>query len=70
VDAFKGGLFLNVTFKPAKLGNFDKVWDQKVVDVWLAKLEDYLHASKVGQHSAMELLQSYLKDYASTWWRI
>jgi hypothetical protein len=25
VDAFKGGLFLNVTFKPAKLGNFDKV---------------------------------------------
>jgi hypothetical protein len=32
-------------------------------------MEDYLHATKVGQHSAVELAQSYLKGYASTWWR-
>jgi len=40
------------------------------VDVWFAKMEDYLHATKVGQHSSMELAQSYLKGYASTWWRM
>jgi hypothetical protein len=33
-------------------------------------MEDYFHAAKVGQHSAMKLAQSYLKGYASTWWRI
>jgi len=33
-------------------------------------MEDYIHAVKVGQHSAMEFAQSYLKCYASTWWRI
>jgi hypothetical protein len=32
-------------------------------------MEDYFHATKVGQHSAVELAQSYLKGYASTWWR-
>jgi hypothetical protein len=39
------------------------------VDVWLAEMEDYLHATKVGRHSAVELAQSYLKGYAATWWR-
>jgi hypothetical protein len=39
------------------------------VDVWLAKMEDYLHGTKVGRHSTVELAQSYLKGYASTWWR-
>ncbi len=33
-------------------------------------MEDYLHAAKVGRHSAVELAQSYLKGYAATWWRI
>jgi hypothetical protein len=33
-------------------------------------MEDYLHATKVGQHSAMELVQSYIKNYTSTWWKI
>jgi hypothetical protein len=33
-------------------------------------MEDYLHAAKVGRHSTMELAQSYLKGYASTWWRM
>jgi hypothetical protein len=33
-------------------------------------MEDYVHAVKIGQKSAMELNQSYLKGYASTWWRI
>ncbi len=32
-------------------------------------MEDYIHVAKVGQHSAMELAQSYLKGYASAWWR-
>ncbi len=32
-------------------------------------MEDYLHATKVGRHLAVELAQSYLKGYASTWWR-
>jgi hypothetical protein len=32
-------------------------------------MDDYLHAAKVGRHSAVELAQSYLKGYAATWWR-
>jgi hypothetical protein len=35
---------------------------KKVVDVWLAEMEDYLHAAKVGRHSAVELTQFYLKS--------
>jgi hypothetical protein len=31
------------------------------VDAWLAEMEDYIHATKVGRHSAVELAQSYLK---------
>jgi hypothetical protein len=33
-------------------------------------MEDYFHVAKVGQHSIMELAQSYIKGYASTWWRM
>jgi hypothetical protein len=69
VSALKGGSSKGVGFKPAKPGNFDRIRDRKVVDAWLAKMEDYFHATKVGRHSAMELAQSYLKGYASTWWR-
>jgi hypothetical protein len=32
-------------------------------------MEDYIHAAKVGRHSAVGLIQSYLKGYATTWWR-
>ncbi len=32
-------------------------------------MEDYIHATKVGRHSTVELAQSYLKGYASIWWR-
>jgi hypothetical protein len=39
------------------------------MDACLAEMEDYFHAAKVGRHSSMELAQSYLKGYASTWWR-
>jgi hypothetical protein len=39
------------------------------VDAWFAKMDDYLHVAKVGRHSSVELAQSYLKGYASTWWR-
>jgi hypothetical protein len=55
VAAFKGRLSKGVGFKLVKLGNFDRVRDWKVVDVWLVKMEDYLHAAKVGRHLAMEL---------------
>jgi hypothetical protein len=69
VIALKGGSSKGVEFKPARPRNIDGARDRKVVDVWLVKMEDYLHATKVGRHSAMELAQSYLKGYASTWWR-
>jgi len=74
VVALKGGSSKVVEFKPAKPGNFDGAQDRKVVDAWLVdawlvEMEDYLHAAKVGRHSAVELAQSYLKGYASTWWR-
>jgi len=32
-------------------------------------MEDYIHATKVGRHLAVELAQSYLKGYAFIWWR-
>jgi hypothetical protein len=69
VVAVNGGPSKGVEFKPAKPGTFDGFQDRKVVDAWLAEMEDYLHAAKVSWHSAVELAQSYLKGYASTWWR-
>jgi hypothetical protein len=33
-------------------------------------MENYIHAAKVGRHSDVELAQSSLKGYPSTWWRI
>jgi len=67
VAALKTGTSKGERFQPAKPGNFDGARDRKVVDVWLA--EDYIHAAKVGRHSAVELVQSYLKGYVATWWR-
>jgi hypothetical protein len=69
VATFKGGPSKSAGFQPAKPGNFDGARDRKVVDAWLAKMEDYIFAAKVGWHSAVELAQSYLKGYAATWWR-
>jgi hypothetical protein len=69
VTALKGGSSKGVGFKPAKPISFDGIRDRKVVDVWLADMENYIHAAKVGKHSTIELAQSYLKGYASTWWR-
>jgi hypothetical protein len=68
VAALKRGSSKGVGFKPAKPRNFDGVQDQKVMDAWLVKMEDYLHAAKVGRHLVMEFAQSYLKGYVSTWW--
>jgi hypothetical protein len=70
VVALKGRSSKSVEFKLARPGNFDGARDRKVMDVWLAEMEDYLHAAKVGRHSVVELAQSYLKGYASTWWRM
>jgi hypothetical protein len=69
VAALKGVSSKMVGFQPAKPGN-DGAHDRKVVDAWLTKMEDYIHAAKVRWHSAVELAQSYLKGYAATWWRI
>jgi hypothetical protein len=69
VVALKGGSSKGVGFKPVRPGNFEGARDRKVVDAWLAEMEDYFHATKVGRHSAVEFAQSYLKGYASTWWR-
>jgi len=55
VTALKKGSSKNAGFQPAKPGNFDGARDRKVVDAWLVEMEDYLHATKVGQHSAVEL---------------
>jgi hypothetical protein len=69
VTALKMGSFKIARYQLAKPGNFDGAHDRKVVDTWLAEMEDYIHVAKVGQHSAVELAQSYLKGYAATWWR-
>ncbi len=68
MEALKGGSSKHVGFQPTKPGNFDGARDWKVVDAWLAEMKDYIHAAKVGRHSAVELAQSYLKGYAATWW--
>jgi len=69
VAALKTGTSKGERFQLAKPGNFDGARGRKVVDAWLAEMEDYIHAAKVGRHSAVELAQSYLKGYAATWWR-
>jgi len=69
VAALKGGSSKNASFQLTKPENFDGAHDRKVVDAWLAKMEDYIHVSKVGRHSTLELAQSYLKGYVVTWWR-
>jgi len=69
VAALKGGASKDARFQLAKPGNFDGARDRKVVYAWLAEMDDYLHAAKVGRHSAVKLAQSYLKGYAATWWR-
>jgi hypothetical protein len=55
VMALKGGSSKSVGFKLAKPGNLDGIRDRKVVDSWLADMEDYIHAAKFGKHSAVEL---------------
>ncbi len=69
VKALKGKSFKSLRFKPTKLGNFDGVRDWKVVGFWLAEMKDYFHVTKIGQHLVVKLAQSYLKGYASTWWK-
>jgi hypothetical protein len=69
VAALKTGTSKGERFQLAKPGNFDGACDRKVMDAWFAEMEDYIHATKVGWHSAVELAQSYLKGYAATWWR-
>jgi hypothetical protein len=54
VAGLKTGAAKGERFQPAKPGNFDGARDRKVVDAWLAKMDDYLHATKVGRNSAVE----------------
>jgi hypothetical protein len=53
--ALKGKSSKNAGFQPTKFENFNGVYDQKVVDAWFAEMEDYLHVTKVGRHSTVEL---------------
>ncbi len=69
VAALKTGVAKGERFQPAKPENFDGARDRKVVDAWIAEMDDYIHAAKVGRNFAVELAQSYLKGYAATWWR-
>jgi hypothetical protein len=69
VVALKTGAAKGERFQSAKPRNFDGAHDRKVVDAWLAEMDDYIHAAKVGRNFAVELAQSYLKGYAATWWR-
>jgi hypothetical protein len=69
VAALKTGAAKGERFQPAKPGNSDGARDRKVVDAWLVEMDDYIHATKVGRNSAVELAQSYLKGYAATWWQ-
>jgi hypothetical protein len=69
VAALKTGAAKGERFQPAKPGNFDGARDRKVVNAWLAKMDNYIDATKVGWNSAVELAQSYLKGYVATWWR-
>jgi hypothetical protein len=69
VAALKTGAAKGERFQPAKPGNFDGARDRNVVDAWLAEMEHYVHAAKVGRHFAVEHAQSYLKGYVATWWR-
>jgi hypothetical protein len=62
VAPLKRGVSKDARLQPAKPGNFDGTRDRKVLDAWLAEMEDYLHAAKVGWHSAVELAQSYLNE--------
>jgi hypothetical protein len=55
VAALKRGASKDARFQLAKPENFDGARDRKVMDAWLAEMEDYLHAVKVGWHSAVEL---------------
>jgi hypothetical protein len=55
VAALKGRSSKSAGFQLTKPRNFDGVRDRKVMDVWLAKMEDYIHAAKVGRHSSVEL---------------
>ncbi len=54
VVALKGGSSNNAGYQLTKPRNFDGVHDRKVVNDWLEEMEDYIHATKVGRHSAME----------------
>ncbi len=70
VATLKKGASKGVGFKLAELGNFDTIWNQKVVDAWLAGMEDYIHAAKIGRHSAVEPAQCYLKGYVKVYFEL
>jgi hypothetical protein len=55
VAALKTGAAKGERFQLAKPGNFDGARDRKVVDAWIAEMDDYLHAAKVGRNFAWSL---------------
>jgi hypothetical protein len=59
VAALKTGATKGERFQPVKPRNFDGARDRKVVDAWLAEMDDYLHATKVGQTPNLESVWAY-----------
>ncbi len=51
VEVLKGGSSKSVGFKPARLRNFDGARDRKVVDAWLAEMEDDVLPSHGVKHT-------------------
>jgi hypothetical protein len=55
VAGLKMGTAKGERFQLVKPGNFNGARDRKVVDAWLAEMDDYLHAAKVGWYSPWSL---------------
>jgi hypothetical protein len=45
VAALKTGTSKSKRFQPTKPGNLDGAHDRKVVDAWLAEMDDYIHVA-------------------------
>jgi uncharacterized alpha-E superfamily protein len=68
-NIFKGVSSRSTRFTPTKCRSFNGVHDCKVVNALHSNMEDYIHIMKVNSNPMVELVRSYLKGYASTWWR-
>ncbi len=68
VKILKEGLSRGIGFKLAKPKCFDGSHNQKVIKAQLSKMEDFIHIMKLDWENVVELAQTYLENYAQTWW--